>query len=36
VPGPMIVEDDDCTVVVPPNSKVWRDLRHGSIVIEVL
>jgi len=34
VPGPMIIEEYDATVVVPPGSRAGRD-DLGNIIIEV-
>jgi len=33
-PGPLIVDEFDATIVVPPDTRVWRD-EVGSIVMEV-
>jgi N-methylhydantoinase A len=33
-PGPLIVEEYDATLVVPPESAAWLD-EHGNILIEV-
>ncbi|AMN41483.1 hydantoinase/oxoprolinase family protein [Rhodoplanes sp. Z2-YC6860] len=33
-PGPLIIDEFDATIVVPPDAKVWRD-RTGNIVMEL-
>jgi N-methylhydantoinase A len=33
-PGPLIVDEFDATIVVPPDARVWRDAA-GSIVMEL-
>jgi len=32
--GPLIIDEFDATIVVPPDAKVWRD-RTGNIVMEL-
>jgi N-methylhydantoinase A len=33
-PGPLIIDEFDATIVVPPDARVWRD-PAGSIVMEL-
>src|SRR6185437_15602372 len=34
MPGPLIIDEFDATIVVPPDAKVWRD-TIGNIVMEL-
>jgi N-methylhydantoinase A len=33
-PGPLIIDEFDATIVVPPDAKVWRD-AIGNIVMDI-